>query len=227
MDLFINGDVGGGGRDPSVAIFGLLLAFLVGHIVGWVYMWTHQSLSYSQSFVASLVTIPVIIALMMMLMSGNIAVAFGLLAVFAVVRFRNVLKDTRDTTFVLWTIIEGMAVGTMRYSTALIGALAVAIVMLYLRVTSFGSRHRFDAVLNLQLTGDLASGLGSLNEILSRHSSRVHLANQRRLSDEGIDLSYRLLLRDPSRSDELRMEMEQTEGMENVALFMRQDESEV
>ncbi|MCA9245738.1 MAG: DUF4956 domain-containing protein [Planctomycetales bacterium] len=227
LDLILHGDVGSTTRDPSTAILGLLLAFFIGHVIGWVYMWSHQTLSYSQTFVSSLVSIPVIIALMMMLMSGNIAVAFGLLAVFAVVRFRNVLKDTRDTTFVLWTIIEGMAVGTMRYSTALIGAMVVGLVLLYLRVTSFGNRQRFDAVLNVQLTGDLASGLATLRELLGQHSIRSKLATERRLTDEGLDLSYRLLMRDPSRGEELRISLERTEGMENVALFMRQDESEV
>ncbi len=50
-------------------------------------------------------------------------IAFGLLAVFGMIRFRNVLKDTRDTTFILWTVMEGMTVGTMRFSTALVGRL--------------------------------------------------------------------------------------------------------
>ena len=77
-------------------------------------MATHVGLSYSQMFVASLVVVPTLVALTMALMSGDIVIAFGLLAVFAIVRFRNVLKDTRDTTFVMWAILEGMAAGTMR-----------------------------------------------------------------------------------------------------------------
>ena len=190
-------------------------------------MWTHNALSYSQTFVASLVVLPVIIALMMILMSGSLMIAFGLLAVFAVVRFRNVLKDTRDTTYILWAIVQGMAVGTMRYSTALVGSMVVAVVLLYLRTTSFGSRHRYDAVLNLQLTGDLASGLEILKQVLRKHSSRMQMASERKLSDEGLNLSYRLLLRDPARGDELRMELSNTEGLEHVSLFMREDESEI
>jgi len=161
------------------------------------------------------------------LMSGSLAFAFGLLAVFAVVRFRNVLKDTRDTTFILWSIMEGLGVGTQRYSTSLIGALGVGAVLLYLRMTEFGSRHRFDAVLSLQLTGDLVAGVARLKELLTRYSSRVLLASERKLTDEGLNLSYRLLLRDPSRSDELQWTLRQTEGIEHVSLFLREDESEI
>ena len=82
---------------PERVLFLLLLAFVIGQTIGWTYMWTHRVLSYSQTFTSSLVVLPVLVSLMMMLMSGSIVIAFGLLSVFAVVRFRNVLKDTRDT----------------------------------------------------------------------------------------------------------------------------------
>ncbi|MBN2022172.1 MAG: hypothetical protein JW809_05215 [Pirellulales bacterium] len=227
MTLLFEGDFATATGGPETVCFIILLAFVIGHFVGWIYMWTHKGLSYSQAFVASLVVIPVIVAIMMILMAGSIIVAFGLLAVFAVVRFRNVLKDTRDTTFILWAIMEGLGVGTMRYSTSIVGALGVAAVLLYLRVTAFGSRHRYDAVLSLRLTGDLGHGVASLKKILRQHSIRTHLANERRLSDEGLDLSWRLLLRDPARSDELQWALRQTEGVENISLFLREDESEI
>ena len=95
---------------PQTALLAMLVCFCIGHIVAWVYMWTHDGLSYSKMFTMSLLAMPVIVALVMILMAGNIIIAVGLLAVFTVVRFRNVLKDTRDTTFVLWAIAEGVAI---------------------------------------------------------------------------------------------------------------------
>ena len=227
LNMLFDSDFGGAAAAPQTSLLVLLLAFVIGQFVGWVYMWTHRGLSYSQTFVASLVVIPVIVAMMMMLMSGSIMFAFGLLAVFAVVRFRNVLKDTRDTTFILWAIMEGLGVGTLKFSTALLAALGIATVLGYLRITAFGSRHRFDAVLSLQLTGDLATGLTRLKELLYQHCARTLLANERKLTDEGLDLSYRLLLRDPARSDELQWALKQSDGFERVSLFMREDESEI
>ncbi|MFT5526955.1 MAG: hypothetical protein ACI9G1_005797 [Pirellulaceae bacterium] len=217
----------GSANGPELTVFVLLLAFVIGHVIGWVYMWTHRVLSYSNTYVASLVVVPVIVSLMIMLMSGNMFVAFGLLAVFAVVRFRNVLKDTRDTAFILWAIMEGLAVGTQRFSTAIIGMVGVGFVFGYLRLTAFGSRHRYDAILSLRLAGDLVTGVKTLNEILDQHCSRIHLASERRLTEEGVDLSYRLLLRNPTRNSELHWALRQTEGLENVSLFMREDESEI
>jgi hypothetical protein len=226
LPTLLNADFGETPGGAGTVVFVLLLSVTIGQVIGWVYMGTHRSLSYSHSFTASLVVIPVLVAMMMLLMSGSLIFAFGLLAVFAVVRFRNVLKDTRDTSFILWAIMQGLAVGTLKYSSAVIGAGAVSLVFLYLRLTDFGARHRYDAVLNLRLTGDLATGVAALNTILVRHCVRRQLASDRQLSDAGVDLSYRVLLRDPARSAELDWELRQTAGVEDVSVYLRRDESE-
>jgi hypothetical protein len=66
-----------------------------------------------------------------------------------------------------------------------------------------------------------------LEEVLYRHCSRVQLTVERRQAAERLDLSYRLLLRDPLRRDDLRFALEQSEGVEQLSLYMREDESEV
>ncbi len=226
MEMLLRGDSAAGLPGPQTVLLAMLLAFCLGHVAGWVYMWTHTSLSYSRVFVASLVGIPVIVSLLMLLMAGNIFIAFGLLAVFAVVRFRNVLKDTRDTTFILWVMVMGMAVGTMRFSTALIGCLFISSVFLYLRFVSFGSRHRYDVILSLHWTGD-GDAVRLLRPLLRRHSARVELASQRSATDAGTEISYRLLLRDPSRSGEVLSEIRATEGVTDASLYLREEESEL
>src|SRR4051794_30976007 len=145
---------------PETALLAMLICFCIGHVVAWVYMWTHDGLSYSKMFTMSLLAMPVIVCLVMILMAGNIVIAVGLLAVFTVVRFRNVLKDTRDTTFVLWSIVEGMAAGTMRFGIAMIGSVIVGLVFLYLRATMFGARQRYDVVISLQANAAHANGNG-------------------------------------------------------------------
>ena len=225
--LLLHGDYGSTVCGPETVAFVILLAFVVGQFIGWIYMWTHHGLSYSRTFVTSLVVVPVLVALMLLLMAGSVVVAFGLLAVFAVVRFRNVLKDTRDTAFILWAITEGLGIGTLRYSTSLVAAFGIALVLIYLRFTQFGSRSRFDAVLSLRLTGEPERCMAMLQGILRRHSLRTQLTNERRRTDDGVDLSYRLLMRDPKRDSELKLELDQTEGLEQVSLFLREDESEI
>jgi len=224
MDALFANDFAGvqGGLQSGILV--LLVTFIVGHIVSWSYMWTHSGLSYSQMFCSSLVVLPMLVAMIMMLLSGNIVIALGLMAVFAMIRFRNVLKDTRDTAFILWSIVEGVATGTGRFGLALAGAVCLALVFGYLRMTSFGGRHRYDVVLSLEWTGADQSVLGT---IMRRHAMRAQLASQHDLDANRLDLSYRLLLRDPTRSRELLQDLESTAGVVRVSLFHRQDESEV
>jgi len=227
LTTLFSGDYGLVPGSAETVLFVILLSFVIGQFIGWIYMITHEALSYSRSFVSSLVVLPVLVGLMMMLMSGSIIVAFGLLAVFAVVRFRNVLKDTRDTSFILWAIMEGLAVGTLRCSTALIGALGVGIVLLYLRLTGFGTRHRYDAVLGLQLAGDNPTLRLQLARIIDNHCARATLASQQRIGAGATALSYRVLLRDPTRGAELCRALENTAGISEVTLFLREDEAEL
>jgi Domain of unknown function (DUF4956) len=226
FDLLQHGDPSSSPSTETL-VLSLLLAFVLGQIVGWIYMATHTSPSYSSSFVASLVVLPVIVSMMMILMSGSLVIAFGLMAVFAVVRFRNVLKDTRDTVYILWAIVEGMAAGTFRYSTAMVGEVCVALVLLYLWLTQFGVRHRFDAALSLLIPTGSAATRERIEQIMRRYADRTILTGERQNPDARSVLSYRLLLRDPKRSGELRSEIASAGDVQELSFYFQEDEPEV
>jgi hypothetical protein len=216
-----------GAPDGSSIVFMLILAFSIGIFAGFIYMWTHEALAYSRTFVGALAVLPMIVSMLMAAMSGSLVVVFGLLAVFGVVRFRNVLKDSRDTSFVLWVIMEGLGIGTGRFGTALIAAAGIGVAFLLLRSMSFGLRNRYDAILSLRITGDVPARLADVNTILKRHAVRIDLASDRRSTKEGTDVSYRLLLRDTSRSSDLQSELTGAEGLENVSVYLHDDEAEL
>jgi hypothetical protein len=222
---FLAGDLPATLGGAEAALLALLVAFCIGHVIAWTYMLTHTGLSYSQMFTSSLLVLPVIVALTMMLLAGNILIALGLLSIFAMIRFRNVLKDTRDTTFILWAVVEGVSAGTHRLGVGVIGALVVAAVFLYVRLTAFGSRHRYDVVVSVQWSGN--GSTSTLKDVFRRHTVRAQLASQHDVDAGRVDLSYRLLLRDPARARELINDLEATRGVDRVALFHRSDEAEV
>jgi hypothetical protein len=223
----LRGDFGTAPDDLRGMLLGLMLAFLCGHVVAWVYMACHNGLSYSRSFVNTLIVLCIIVAVVMMVMANNLLIAFGLMAVFAIVRFRNILRDTLDTTYILSSITMGMACGTKKYSTAILGTCIFSLLMLYLHWTQFGARHRFDLILNLHWGRPLAE-LKELLLLLDRHSRRAQVASQRSAaSAEGTDLSYRLLLRDAGRVDELITELKAFPGVTRVTSLKAEEESEV
>jgi hypothetical protein len=94
-------------------------------------------------------------------------------------------------------------------------------------MTAFGTRHRYDAVVNLQVTGSLRGVMAEIQSIFRQHCMRTLLASQQQTAPESANVSYRVLLRDPSRSEELRAALEQSSGVGSVSLFLREDESEI
>jgi hypothetical protein len=227
IDAFLRGDYSAIPTNLSAVGLGVLLAFLSGQVIAWVYMLTHSGLSYSRAFVVSLVVMPVIVALVMIVLANNLVTAFGLMAVFAIVRFRNILRDTLDTAYVLAVIVLGMACGMQKFTTAVIGCLVIGAILGYVWLTAFGSRHRYDLLLHLRWTRPNAD-VGELRALLDRHSRKVVCANERIAPGAvGTDYSYRLLLRDPSRATELVHEVGALTGVAGVTSATAGDESEV
>jgi hypothetical protein len=208
-------------------LLGLMIAFLCGHVVAWVYMLCHSGLSYSRSFVNALVVLCMIVSLVMMVMANNLLIAFGLMAVFAIVRFRNILRDTLDTTYILASITIGMATGTQKFGTAVLGCAVFSVVMLYLHWSSFGVRHRYDIILNLHWGRPLGE-LVDLKGFLVRHARHTVVASQRSApGSDGADLSYRLLMRDASRVEEMINELRTFPGVTRVTSLQAENESEI
>lgn len=220
-------DFGSAPTNYTSLIIALLLAFVCGHAIAWVYMLTHTGLSYSRSYVNTLIIMPVIVALVMLILANNLVLAFGLMAIFAMVRFRSILRDTLDTTYVLAVIVIGLACGTLKFSSALIGCLATIAIMLYLWGTGFGTRLRYNLIVNIQWVRPAAE-LEALRQLLRRHSRKAVCASQRSNEGyEGVDLSYRLLLRDPGRSEQLLEDLRGLEGVARVSSLTAGDESEM
>ena len=225
-DLFLRGDYGAAPTNYATLLIGILLAFVCGHAVAWTYMFTHTGLSYSRSYVNTLVLMPVIVSLVMMILANNLVLAFGLMAIFAMVRFRSILRDTLDTAYVLAVIVIGLACGTMKFTSAIIGAVATAAIMIYFWGTAFGTRHRYDLIVNIHWVRPAAE-LSDLRRLFSRHCRSSQFASQR--SGEGyagIDLSCRLLLRDPARGQELVEELNALNGVSRLSTLQAADESE-
>ncbi len=227
MDWLRSADLAAVPTDFASVLLGMMLAFLSGQSIAWTYMFTHPGLSYSRSFVNSLIVIPVVVSMVMQVLANNLVTAFGLMAVFAIVRFRNILRDTLDTSYILTTIVLGMAAGTQKYATTLVGCLFAIAIFAYLKISNFGARHRYDIILNLHWSRPLPE-LPFLDRLLVRHSRNLVRASQRTNEGYGgVDLSYRLLLRDSNRTPDLLAELRGLEGVSRVTSVKAEDESEL
>lgn len=208
------------------AILGLLLAFILGQLAAWLYIYTHEGLSYSRAFVQSIVLLTVILSLGMMVIGNNIAIAFGLIGALAVIRFRNILKDTRDTSYIFFTLITGLATGTNRFQLAILGAVVFSVVALYLHWTQFGSRKTGDGFMRFRLHVDTFQDT-VLQGIFKKYCRGSYVVSQRfQESGEG-ELSYKLDLKNPKFVNDFVREVREINGISNVTFVLQEDQGEV
>lgn len=208
---------------PEAVAVSLLLAFVMGQLIAWVYIWTHSGISYSKSFTQSLVLMTVVVSLVMFIIGNSIITAFGLIGALAIIRFRNVLKDTRDTVFVFYALVLGMALGSQRYMAAFLGTAALVLVAGYLHITGFGARGSFDGHLSCRLENEKArDALDALAASLRQFCRKTRRITVREGS-ELVEHVYQVRLRDRARSHELVSEIQQIDGVGEVALALRDE----
>jgi hypothetical protein len=207
-------------------VLSLLLSFVLGQLIAWIYSWSHSGLSYSRSFTQSLVLMTLVVSLVMYVIGNSIITAFGLLGALALIRFRNVLKDTRDTVFVFIALVTGMAVGSQRYMTAIVGTVALALAALYLDMTSFGTQGRFDGYLTCRLSA--GSDRSDMSQLLHRFCRAIKQVSTRQSGEEeGAEMVYQVGLRDRERVAELLDELRGLPGVSHASLVLRNELSEV
>lgn len=123
----------------AIVAFNLLFSFFAALIIVWVYRRTHSGLSYSRSFLITLILVAVLGTSVMMVVRGNLIGAFAMLGVFSLIRFRTIVKDTKDVAFVFFSLVEGVAIGTNNYAVALLTLLFVSAVLLVIYRMRFGA----------------------------------------------------------------------------------------
>jgi uncharacterized membrane protein YhiD involved in acid resistance len=128
-------------------LLNLALALVLGLVLAQVYRATHKGLSYSQSFTLTVVFVTVIVSAVMMVIGGSIARAFALVGALSIVRFRTVVKDTKDTVFIFAGLAAGMAAGTTLYFLAVATTLFFSAVALVLHRLDFGALYKSEFIL--------------------------------------------------------------------------------
>ncbi|MFP6596796.1 MAG: DUF4956 domain-containing protein [Candidatus Hydrogenedentota bacterium] len=208
------------------ALLALLMAFILGQLAAWLYIYTHAGLSYSRAFVQSIVLLTVVLCLGMMVIGNNIAIAFGLIGALAVIRFRNILKDTRDTSYIFFTLIIGLATGTHRFQLAILGSAVFCLVAIYLHWTQFGSRKTGDGFMRFRLHVDTFQE-GLLQAIFKQYCRASFVVSQRFQETGEGELSYRIDLKNTRFANEFVRAVRELEGISNVSFVLQEDQGEL
>ena len=121
-----------GSLNTEQIILNILVAVILGGVIYLSYYFTHAGGVYSKKFNVSLITLTTLTATVMTVIGNNIALSLGMVGALSIVRFRTAIKDSRDTTYIFWTIIVGICCGVGDYVVACVGSGVVFLVLLVL-----------------------------------------------------------------------------------------------
>lgn len=203
---------------PTV-VLRLAVAFALGCLVAGVFRITqHRTNRQTANMVATLVLLAVLMAMVTLVIGSNTARAFSLVGALAIVRFRTVVEDTRDTAFVVFAVSVGMAVGAGFVMIALVGIPFAA-------VAAFLFRPRLDA----GGTGGVHAltvrfGAGNRSDapfrvILGRYADRIKLVSTSTARQgAALDVTYELRLLREDNVLALVADLNAVEGVQSVEL---------
>mgnify|MGYP001602768128 CR=1 FL=1 len=207
--------------NAAIVVINLALVLALELVIAWIYRKTHRTLSYSQSFVGTIILMGMIASLIMMVVTENIVGAFALLGAFALIRFRTIVKETRDIAFVFFALAVGVAVGTNNYTVAGIGTFFISAVILLMDRFNFASS---------------AGSGGHILVILAKqpfipespapwrdYLNTWRLLNAKTLHDGLSEYTLGVRLRDESTAGALIHALRTTPGVERVELMSGKD----
>ena len=207
---------------PGTLALRLATALALGGCVAVVYRLSHgREQERSEALSTTLVLLAVLIAMVSIVIGNSVARAFSLVGALSIVRFRTVVDDTRDTAFVIFSVIVGMAAGDGQFLVALIGLPIVGAAAVGLSAWKPRGKGRNDPSecllsLRLALGRDPEALVGPL---LERHMESVTIVSTSTAKQgAALDLNYRGRIAPRSSMTTLITELNQVEGVMNVEL---------
>jgi len=200
---------------PLYVFVRLLVALLMGAVIGWIFDRTDRGGDRGTSFPATLVLLCALVAMVTQVIGDNVARAFSLVGALSIVRFRTVVRDTRDTAFVIFSVVVGMAIGARNLVLASIGLLVVgAAALLIARVTRERAEPPFLLRVRVGLGNEVEQLVGgAMDEYLL--GRRLMSVNTARLG-AALSLSYEGRMREGRTAEDLVKRLNAIEGVQDV-----------
>jgi hypothetical protein len=193
---------------PQVIAARLIIAALMGLVVACIYQASYRKqIGDSFPFIVTMVMLTILVAMTTMVIGNSVARAFGLVG------------DTRDTAFVIFAVVVGMAVGAGIVEVYLIGIPVVALTSTFLSFLGTSLQPpNVDRRLEIRVEGGLDSEtlLSAIfkQHLVSHRLTAISTAKQ----GAAIDLIYAVRL---IRADSLLQfvrSLAQLDGVQNVEL---------
>lgn len=128
----------GVGHSITMTFLGLLIATALSLVITKVYLITFTGERYSQAFVHTIIILSIIVSVIMNVVSDNAGVAFGLFAIFSLIRFRSAVTDVKDIAYIFFGLCVGMTCGLYQFDLAILLTLFASFVFYLLYRFDYG-----------------------------------------------------------------------------------------
>ncbi len=174
----------------------ILSSVILGLGISLVYIFTHKKEHYSSSFTISLIMLPAIIAMIILLVGNNVARAFSLAGAFSLIRFRSAPGDSKDISYVFFTLGVGLACGMGYIGYAVLFAVILCLVMIILTRIKFGSKKKSQLQLKIVVPEDLQFQ-GMFDGVLGEYTEDFRLCRVRTTQFGSLfELTYDITMKD-------------------------------
>jgi len=120
------------------SLVAMALATVLSLIITKVYQITFTGERYSQSFVHTIIMMSVVVSVVMNVVSDNAGVAFGLFAVFSLIRFRSAVTDAKDIAYIFFGLCVGMTAGLYQFGLAIVLTVFASLIFYILYKVNYG-----------------------------------------------------------------------------------------
>lgn len=159
--------------DPSTPSFYVMLitglfAFVLCSIISITYEYTTKSIYKKAHFLQALTLIGIVAATVMQAIGDSVAIGLGMLGALSIIRFRTVMDDPRNITFMFASLAAGIACGVLGYGIALTGTLIFCTAAIILRFSPLGNSNELIGELRLHVLKD-----DHLQQDIERHLKKI------------------------------------------------------
>ena len=201
----------------------LFISLFCGYIISLFYKWTYHGAGYSNSFIHSLIVMTMITSVVILVIGNNLARAFGLVGAMSIIRFRTAIKDTRDIVFIFLSLTIGLAAGVGLLKVAIISTIFICLVQFILFKLGLGFSKNQEYLLQFSYISSGDDKPEYLN-IFKKYCKNNKLINVRSLGrDDMIELSFYLVLKNNTQSDDFIKQLRNLSEVETVNLYFDED----
>ena len=153
--------------------------------------------------------ITMITTMVMVVIGSNISVSLGMVGALSIIRFRTAVKDPRDTAFIFWCVVSGLACGTQNYTIVIVGSVFICLILFLFK--KFTTKNNKYVLIIKGKSFDLKEVEKTLDKKL-----KDYICKGKYISVNGMEIIYDVKIKDSKISDNIIVSLSNVSGVNTI-----------